>query len=176
MKLPFPLARFPLARPTRANGALLPAVCAGTLAVLAGLQFALTANPELPEPGWSGGGTRGAMPLIAGRAVPEALLRGSIFAPTRTLQAKGPDGAPSPLQGASVAGAVSIRGRGYAVIQRANGQVVRLPVGGRFAGMRLVALSPEGALFQSGGARSRIPYGTTVRPAEPAAEAEEVTE
>lgn len=151
-------------------------MCAGTLAVLAALQFGLTANPELPEPGWSGGGTRVAMPLVAGRALPEALLRSTIFAPTRTLQLKGAEGAPSPLQGASVAGSITVRGRSYAVIQRSDGQIVRLPIGGRIAGQRLVSLSPEGALFQSGGQRSRIPYGTSARPAEPEPEAEETIE
>lgn len=174
--LRWPLARAPLARPTRANGALLPALCAGLLAGLAGLQFAMTANPELPEPGFAGGGARSVLPLIAGSAVPEVLARSSIFAPTRTLQAKSEGGAPSPLQGASVAGAVSVRGRSYAVIQRADGQIVRLPVGGRIAGQRLVSLSPDGAIFQSGATRSRIPYGTTVAPAAAEPEAEETTE
>lgn len=168
--------QFPLAKPTRANGALMPALCAGALAVLAALQFALTTHPEPPPPSWSGGGTHAAMPRIAGRAAPEALLRGSIFAPTRTLQAQGTEGAPSPLGGAAVAGAVTVRGRSYAVIQRADGQVVRLPVGGRIEGMRLVALSPEGAVFQSGGQRSHIAFGTAVRAAEPEPEAEEGTE
>ncbi len=151
--------RSPLARPSRANGALVPACCAAVLAGLAGLQLVLTGDVALPAVGWSGGGARVAMPTIAGTAIPGRLLTNPIFSPART--GGGADGAVAegPLGATSVAGAITIGGRSFAMIARADGAIVRLPVGGRLDDMQLLALSPEGAIFRKDGKRIFVAYG-----------------
>lgn len=170
--------QFPLAIPTRANGALVPALCAAMLALLAALQFALTSDIELPEQGWSGGAARAEMPQIAGRSTPPILRTASIFSPTRTAQGEGTTGAALQLGGAAVAGTITVRGRSYAVVQRPDGQLIRLPVGGRLGGMQLIALLPEGAVFMAEGKRVQIAFGSAMlsTPATPAADIEEEQE
>lgn len=148
--------RSPLARPSRANGALVPACCAAVLAGLAGLQLVLTGDVALPAPGWSGGGARVVMPSIAGAAIPAKLLENPIFSPARTGSSVVAEG---PLGATSVAGAITISGRSFAMIARADGAIVRLPVGGRLDGMQLLALSPEGAIFRKDGKRIFVAYG-----------------
>lgn len=126
------------------------------------VQLALTGDIALPVPGWTGGGARAPMPAIAEGFVPPILRGSPIFSPERTARAN--EAATSPLGGAAVAGSISIRGRGFAVMQLPGGRIVHLPVGGSYAGMRLTALGPDNALFLAGGKRIAVPFGTTMTP------------
>lgn len=151
--------RFPLPRPTRANRSVLPACCAAVLAAAIGVQLALTGAVELPQRGWSGGGARWTMPEIGAVPVDPTLRAVPIFAPDRTSVTGAAAGAP--LGGAVVAGSVSVRGQVHAILQKGDGSIVRLPLGGRFAGMRLIGLSGDGATFLAGGKPLRVPFGAT---------------
>lgn len=152
LKLQFP---FPL--PTRANRAVMPALCAAVLLVLAALQLVLTSDVQLPEQSLSGGGVRSKLPGIAPDGIDPLLLRNAIFAPTRTAGAEQSEA--TPLGGASLAGAVTVAGRSMAIVQRADGTVVRLPLGGSVSGMRLIAINRSGAVFVSGGKRVYVAFG-----------------
>ena len=168
--------RSPLAAPTRANRALLPALLAGLLALAAVLQLALTGgDTQLPAPGWIGGGARVSLPQFGAGLVPPVLRRLTMFDPARS--AAGPAGSvppTGPLGGAVVAGSISVRGRAVAIIQLPSGKVGRLAVGGSLGGLRLVALEPDGAVFQSGAKRIRVPFGApTITPAAAAGSEEE---
>ena len=157
--------RFPLATPTAANRALLPAASAGVLAVLAVFQFASTRDIALPRPGGAGGGVRGVLPEIASMSAPTLLSERSIFSPLRTFSPNRPG--TSATAGIAVAGVVTVAGRSFAIIQAPDGRVIRLPVGGRIAGMQLIALTPEGARFIAQGKRVSIAYGATAAPPVP---------
>lgn len=157
--------RFPLAKPTVANRALLPAVCAGVLAALAVSQFALTRDIALPEPGRAGGGVRGVLPEMASMSAPSVLREQSVFSPLRTANRIG--AARSGSAGIAVAGAVTVAGRSFAIVQTPDGRVIRLPVGGRIAGMQLIALTPEGARFIAQGRRVSVAYGAIATPPAP---------
>jgi hypothetical protein len=134
------------------------------LAVAAGLQLALTGgDTELPEPGWLGGGARTSLPQFGIGGIPAPLREVTMFDPVRSASGAvgGAAAAPTgPLGGAAVAGSISVRGRTFAIIQLPNGQVGRLPLGGRLGGLRLIALNPDAAVFQSGSKRVRVPYGS----------------
>lgn len=156
--------RFPL--PTSANGARLPAFCAALLAALAGLQLWLTADVEIADTVPPSRSVRVALPAFAFSPAPTVLTGQSMFAPART-GAVGVD--TGPLDGASVAGMISVRGRAYAVIRTSDGGVVRLPVGGRYQGLRLRRLTPEAAIFDRGGSIITVNYGAASIPSTPAA-------
>lgn len=151
--------RLSLTRPTRANRALFPAICAGGLALCLALQLALTGGLEIPSDSLSGGLSRADLPAITGAPVPPILRENSIFSPGRTAMGTAAEAAQAPLGGAAVAGAVSIKRRSYAVIQRADGRVLRLPVGGVFEGWRLRALTENAALFDKGGQKLVLNFG-----------------
>ncbi len=125
--------------------------------MLVALQFALTSDIALPEPGWAGGGVRGALPGIAALAAPNVLLQRTIFSPLRTASGNSETVALSP--GIAVAGTVTVRGRSFAIIQTPGGKIVRVPLGGRIGGMRLVALNPTGAEFIAQGKRISVAFG-----------------
>jgi hypothetical protein len=163
--------RSPLAKPTRANRSLVPAICAVALTAMLALQLGLTRGVDLPETGWSGGGARSQLPEIAGQFVPPILKQQSIFSPTRTAQVAGVVAVVLPLNGAVVAGMISVRGRSYAVIQQPGGTIVRLPIGGRYAGWRLRNLSADGAVFDRGSKRLPLSFGAI--PAQPVTETTE---
>jgi hypothetical protein len=147
--------------PTRANRAFLPATCAIALAVLSGLQFALTSGDEVPLAAGAGGGARANLPLISAVAVPGILTDRPIFAPARTTSAAKAAGLATPLKGAQVAGTITVQGRTYAVVQEVGGRIIRLPVGGHYVGWQLSALTSQGAVFRQGSARLSVTFGTT---------------
>jgi hypothetical protein len=160
-----------LARPSRANGALVPACCAAALAVLAALQLALTSDVALPEAGWTGGGGQLAMPRIGTTAIPGRLREDPIFSPTRS-GSPGAEGAThaGPLGGNSIAGAITVGRRSFAMILRPDGTILRLPVGGMIDGHQLLALSPDGAVFRKDGKRVHVAFGAgRIPPTEPSA-------
>jgi hypothetical protein len=132
------------------------------LAAFCGLQFALTGAVDLPEVGWSAGGVRTVLPSVAFAASDPVLRQTAIFSPRRTAGAQ--DGPASPLGGTSIAGVIALRGHSYAVVQHADGSVARVPIGGRIAGFRLVALEPSEAILSGGGKPLHIPYGAAPPP------------
>jgi hypothetical protein len=163
-----------LARPTRANGALVPALCAAVLLLCVALQLALTSDVEIPEAGRAGARARPQVPLIAGQFVPPIIQERPIFSPSRTLAIASDQTVALPLGGAAVAGTVSIKGRTYAVIQRPDGTITRLAVGQRYGGWRLRSLSPTGALFDKGAQKLPMSFGAAMaQPTTQTAENEE---
>ena len=152
--------RFRLPRPSRADGTLLPAACAGALVAMAGLQLALTGEVDLPDAGWSGGGARAVLPAIPAPPVPSGLQRDTIFDPARTGDAPDATANERPGGGLVVAGTITRRGRTLAIMQAPGGGITYLAPGGRIAGMRLLALPAQGALFETKGQRGLVPYGS----------------
>jgi hypothetical protein len=143
----------------RVNGVLAPAFCAAVLLLCIVLQLALTTDVEFPEAGRSEGRARGDLPLIAGQFVPTIIQERPIFSPSRTAVEANEQAIALPLQGAAIAGMVSIKGRTYAVLQRPDGRTSRLTVGMRYAGWRLRSLSSTGAVFDKGAQRLPVAFG-----------------
>jgi hypothetical protein len=154
----------------------LPAILAGVLVVAAGAQILLPHSVELP-PGRAAGRVVAAYlaPAVDRIAVPGVILAQPLFAPRRA-DAGAPGGIEPALGGAVVAGTVSVRGRSFAVVRRADGQIGNLPIGGRIAGWRLVALSAQGAAFVKEGKRIEVAYGAVAAVAPQRDEEEEEAE
>ncbi len=155
------LARARLARPSSADGTLLPAVLTGVLALTLAVQFALPETIDLPPAGPIGAGAL--MPRLADprpRGVPAAVLARPIFAPSGAT-ADGEEGvaAADPLGGAVIAGFIGV-GRARVALVTEGKTVRRVGVGGTIAGWRLVGLTPEAALLRRGGERLVRPYPT----------------
>lgn len=142
--------------------------------MLCGLQFALTGAVELPEAGSMGGGVRTALPPIDLAGPDPALRLPTIFSPRRT--AGGADSPSSPLGGTAIAGVIAVRGRSFAVVQHADGSVGRVPIGGRIAGLKLVALEADAAVLSGGGKPLRVAYGAAPVPEASPGENTEVEE
>lgn len=123
------------------------------------LQLALTADVEMPDDVVSSGQARAILPSISGQFLPPILLENSIFSPGRTANIATGDTAQAPLGGAILAGAVSIRGRSYAVLQSPDRRVVRLAIGATYQGWRLRALTPMGAIFEQGSQKLDVNFG-----------------
>jgi hypothetical protein len=138
---------------------LFPALCAGGLVLCLALQLALTGGVEMPEEVESAGQARAALPSISGQFVPSILLENSIFSPGRTANGAAGDNAQAPLGGAVVAGAVSVRGRSYVIMQAPDGRVVRLAIGSVYKGWRLRALTGDGAVFDQGSQKLNLNFG-----------------
>lgn len=163
----------PLPWPSRANGAILPAACALVLAAAAVGQ-GLSVEPAPEPPAVLGGGVRErvAAPAIAPGLIPSVLRQTDVFDPARTARQGGlgagpPDG---PLGDATLAGSVQLGARAYAILQRADGVALRLGIGSRYRGLRLIAIDAAGATFQQGAARIHVAYGAGSTPIAPAAE------
>jgi hypothetical protein len=143
----------------RVNGALAPAFCVAMLLLCILLQLALTTDVEFPEVGRSEGRARAELPLIAGQFVPTIIRERPIFSPRRTAVKANEQAVALPLEGAAIAGTVSIKGRTYAVLQRPDGRTSRLTVGMRYAGWRLRSMSSTGAVFDKGEQRLPVTFG-----------------
>lgn len=170
LSVPRPL---PLPWPSRANGAILPAACALVLAVAAiGQGFSVDPAPE--PPAVLGGGVRERIeaPAIAPGLVPPVLRQTDVFDPARTARpGSGGAATPSgPLGDATLAGSVQFGARAYAILQRADGVPLRLGIGSRYRGLRLIAVDAAGATFQQGAARIHVAYGAGSGPITPADE------
>lgn len=175
--------QFPSLRPSAADGSLFPAACTALLALLAAVQLGLSAPEPLPTAGpmagpVAGGAARAALPAMSVSLVDPALRSAPIFDPARSLDvagASGEGGAARPTW--RLAGSMEVRGRRYAVLQSPQGKAVRLPLGGSIAGMRLLSLSADGAVFLSGGKRIAMPFGGSALPEPtPVTGSEETTE
>jgi hypothetical protein len=144
-------------RPSRDNGALMPALLCGVLVLMLALQFALPTGDELPAE------VRRVVPARlaqseVGRVVPDPIiLRGALFSPGRggggaNVAASGP------LDGAVVVGMVRGRGFARAVLQQSDGSAVSVPLGGGYRGWRLIALSSGNAIFSKEGERVALTF------------------
>jgi hypothetical protein len=158
--------RFPLAHPSTANGALVPACCAAALVGMAVLQLVLTRDVALPAAAWSGGGVQLTMPQFGAIAIPGQLRENPVFSPDRTDSGRDAAVADGPLGATSLAGAMTIGRRGFAVLVRPDGAIVRLPVGGTIDGMQLLTLSAQGAVFRKDGQRVQVAFGPARTPPE----------
>jgi hypothetical protein len=148
----------------RDNRTLLPMLCSATLLLALVMQLVLTGNTELPDDISSGGRPRTEMPAITGQFVPPILLARPMFSPVRTANNDTDQVAQAPLGGAFVAGAVSINGKSYAVVQRPDGGIIRLAIGAGYAGWRLQSLSSTGAMFGQGKQRISMIFGVAPGP------------
>lgn len=162
--------RFPLQRPTRANGAVVPAAICGVLAALGGLQLALTHPVGLPQQRQAVTARQPPLPRPAVTPTPPILARTSIFAPGRAAS----DGS-AQAAGHVLAGTLSVRGRAVAIMQAPGGAVRRVPVGGTIDGMTLLALDAGGASFRKDGQRIHIAFGRPTPGAAPPQQPQDMT-
>ncbi len=154
--------QFPLSFPSRVEGTYLPGVLASLLAIALAIQLvSADREPDLP-PVLAIGASRFdfAMPAVSPVSAARVIFDRPLFAPRQSLATR-PSVQTLPLGGASVAGTVTIRGRAFAVVRRANGRVSNIAIGGAVDGWRLIALRPEGAVFVKNNVRHQIAYGAT---------------
>ena len=158
--------RYHLSLPSRADDTILPAVLAGALALMFGVQLWLSgSDPELP-PALAVGASQAntAVPAMTPVGADRIIFDRPLFAPRQSLTAASQAGPAYAIGGAIVAGTVAIRGRSFAVVRRPNGVVTNLGIGGSIDGWRLVALPSDGAVFVKNKERRVIPYGAAAVP------------
>ncbi|WP_375287651.1 hypothetical protein [Sphingomonas sp.] len=148
------------ARPSRADGTLLPAMLAGVLLLVLLTQFVLTDTVPLPEGGPIGAGAL--MPRLSDpspRGVPAAVLGRPIFAPTDDVVSEDGDeaGESNVLGGAAIVGSIGV-GRARVAVVTEGGRIRRVGVGGSIAGWRLAAITQEGVVLTRGGERLERPF------------------
>lgn len=144
--------------PSRADGTLLPALLALVLLLLA--VFQLATGAEAPPPESYG---RVIVPVVRNRAdavvaVDPSTVRPSIFTPVRG--AGGVDQPPAslgPLGDAAPVGITRARGVTRVILQRNDGQIIRLPIGGRYGDFRLTAVTSDAVRFSGPDGSVRIP-------------------
>lgn len=139
-------------RPDRAEGTVLAALLAVLLALMLAAQLLLPQNrpatPDVPPAGLRAGPVR-----VAAVSPDPVLSRRSIFQPTR-IGSGGSNGAgvPSgPLDGATPAGIVRVRGAARLVLQTPGGTAVTLRPGQSWQGWRLLAIGTDQVRFARGG-------------------------
>ena len=146
-------------RPSRDNGALMPALLCGVLVLMLALQFALPRDDELPTEVRRVVPARLAQSQVGRVAADPIILRSALFSPGR-----GGGGAnvaaAGPLDGAAVVGMVRGRGFARAVLQQSDGSAVSVPIGGSYRGWRLIALSQGNAVFSKEGERLAMAFTT----------------
>jgi hypothetical protein len=146
------------------------------LAVLALVQLALPVAEPAPPPGRVARLPAPPMPRPPALLdVPPVLARRPLFAPPGSAQAQDagatPDAAPDPLGGARIAGMVRLGPTLRAVVQRPDGTIAYVGIGGKVGAWRLAALTDQAArLIGPGGATLAFPFGArTALPAPPPA-------
>lgn len=144
--------------PSRADGTLLPALLALVLAVLAVVQLA-TGPEALPAERFG----RIVVPAVHHRAEPPVeidpvILRAAIFTPAHGT---GTDGTPpaslGPLGDAAPVGITRTRGGTRVILQRGDGAIIRLAIGGRYRDWRLIGVARDAVRFAGPGGDVRIP-------------------
>ena len=145
---------------------MLPAVLVGLLLLLAMLQFSLAGSVSLPPQGEAIGriAARYAAPHVAIVVVPQVIMDQPIFSPSRTMGGGAAQEA-DPLQGAVVAGAISVHGRSRVLLRRPDGLPISIAPGGKYGGWQLVGETHEGARFRRDRETIVIPYGASAPPA-----------
>lgn len=137
-------------RPERAEGTVLAALLALLLALMVAAQFVLPA--ERPDPPAVPPARLGAAPLSPSAASADPVLSGrSIFRPTRLAASSSAPGASlGPLDGASPAGVVKVRGAARLILQTPDGSAVTLRPGQSWQGWRLIAIGTDSVRFARG--------------------------
>jgi len=141
-----------ISRPECAEGTVLAALLAVLLALMLVSQFA--APPERPDlPDVPPAARRSEPVTIAAMSADPVLARRLIFQPTRlggrSAEAAGvPSG---PLNGATPAGIVRVRGASRLVLQTPDGGSVTLRPGQSWQGWRLIAIAADEVRFARGG-------------------------
>lgn len=152
----------PLPRPSRANRAIPAAGCVAALALAAVWQLSRAGDPtDLPAPGNSAVQVQALVPTVSGGEGAAGALSTDIFDPARTRgTGAGPASVPAgPLGTSALVGSIRLGARAYAVVQNGDGSITRLPVGSSFKGLRLLAITNDGAMFAQGGRRISVPFG-----------------
>ena len=172
------MSPFPLARPRRNEGTILPAALAALLLALMALQFALVrADRTALEPnGVAFAGASAPPPDVEPAVVQPAIQARPIFSPALAAVGSGTGGGASadPLAGATVAGAWSVGRRAYLVLRLPNGLSRTLATGQSASGWRLTAITATGARFVQAGKSILVPFGASA-PAPPADQKEATT-
>lgn len=139
---------------------MLAALLALLLALMLVAQFALPA--ERPEPPAVPPAGRSAVPVaIAAVSADPALGRRALFRPTR-LAATSAENAPiGPLDGASPAGIVRVRGAARLILQTPDGKTVTLRPGQSWQGWRLIAIGTDNVRFIRGSERVTLALGAS---------------
>jgi hypothetical protein len=148
-------------RPERAEGTVLAALLALLLALMVAAQFVLPADrPEPPAVPAAGLGT--APVALAAASADPALSRRSIFRPTRLAASSAPGAPAGPLDGASPAGVVKVRGAARLILQTPDGGTVTLRPGQSWQGWRLIAIGTDSVRFSRGGESVTLDIGAPV--------------
>jgi hypothetical protein len=136
----------------------MPALLCGVLVLMLALQFALPGDSELPPEVRRVVPARLAQTQV-GLVVPDpVILSSALFSPSRGGGSGSVAAAVGPLDGAVVVGMVRGRGFARAVLQESDGGAVSVPVGGRYRGWRLMALSQGNAVFSKEGERIALAF------------------
>lgn len=144
--------------PSRADGTLLPALLALVLASLAVFQLVTGADGPPAE---SYG--RVIVPVVRPRigapiAIDPAIVHASIFTPVRgTARDAQAPASLGPLGDAAPVGITRAGGVTRVILQRGDGQIVRLPIGGRYASWRLTGVTNDAVRFTGPDGSVRIP-------------------
>lgn len=161
------MSLLPIPRPERAEGTVLAALLAALLALMVVTQLLLPPEPPaLPDvpPAALRGGTAG----IAAVTVDPVLSERSIFLPVSRGAAGGGDAAATgPLEGATPAGIVRVRGAARVVLQTPGGGSVTLRPGQAWRGWRLVAIGRDEVRFARGTETVTLGLGADTRSSYP---------
>ncbi|MGI4879044.1 MAG: hypothetical protein ACRYG4_16330 [Janthinobacterium lividum] len=160
--------------PRRADRTLVPAVLAGVLVAMVGLQFVVPPPVDLPDAGV-------AVPLRlpalrpAAIAVDPVIVEHALFTPDRRGDMAGAGTGGAGAFGESVAiGVVVARGVARAFLQSPDGLVTAVSPGGSYRGWRLARIGAAGVVFTRGGDTATLPLSASrppvVRPANGQAE------
>ncbi len=142
--------------PSRAEATLLPALLGVLLVLMAGLQFALPSQVELPQTTARTVAQRLPERIVA-RTLPDGvIISRALFTPARGGGAK--LAGAGPLDGATPVGAVRGRGFARAILSQADGKTVSLNIGQSYHGWRLAGLTQGSAIFTRDGKRLVIPF------------------
>ena len=145
-------------RPERAEGTVLAALLALLLALMLLAQLVLPV--ERPQPPAVPPAGLGAPPVgIAAVSADPALARRVIFRPTRIAAAQGTGTPVGPLDGASPAGVVRVRGAARLILQTPDGGTVTLRPGQSWQGWRLIAIGTDSVRFTRGGESVTLGFG-----------------
>lgn len=144
--------------PALDSAAALPLLLASVLGAALAFQLLVPTPLELPDAGPVRGGEMrpAAVPVVA-RADPGPLR--ALFVP----QVPGPSAtAAAAVPAATLVGAVRVGRSAFAVVQRPDGRIDRVGIGGRILGWRLRALGPSDALLVRNGERATVRFGGNV--------------
>lgn len=148
--------------PSRAEATLLPALLALVLAMLLLFQLAAAPGDATSDAAGTGYG-RVRMPHVTDhreqpREIDPGILRAAIFTPVRTPG--GSDAEPvalGPLGDAAPVGVTRARGATRIIIERTDGRIFVLPIGGRYNDWRITGADRTSVMFTGPGGKTRIP-------------------